>query len=107
MANDTVATKDWLDIMLRCADSDANIAAVVPATCNMSNYLVLAVANLGQDAEHGPPHVGLVVDDPAHAEAFKILPHAVCGAVVHQDQLGVQRFKVGVLQNARHALLRL
>ncbi|MCI9242047.1 MAG: glycosyltransferase [Lawsonibacter sp.] len=38
VANDTVATKDWLDIMLRCADSDANIAAVVPATCNMSNY---------------------------------------------------------------------
>lgn len=37
VANDTVVTKDWLDILLKCADSDKNIAAVVPATCNISN----------------------------------------------------------------------
>lgn len=37
VANDTVVTKDWLDILLKCADSDPSIAAVVPATCNTSN----------------------------------------------------------------------
>lgn len=38
VANDTVVTKDWLEILLNCADSDPKIAAVVPATCNLSNY---------------------------------------------------------------------
>lgn len=38
VANDTVVTKDWLEILLNCADSDPKIAAAVPATCNISNY---------------------------------------------------------------------
>lgn len=37
VANDTVVTKDWLEILLCCADSDTKIASVAPATCNLSN----------------------------------------------------------------------
>lgn len=43
VANDTVVTKDWLEILLNCADSDPKIAAVVPATCNLSNYQAMNV----------------------------------------------------------------
>lgn len=43
VANDTVVTKDWLEILLNCADSDSKIAAVVPATCNLSNYQAMNV----------------------------------------------------------------
>ncbi len=38
VANDTVVTKNWLDILLSCMDSDPKIALAVPATCNISNY---------------------------------------------------------------------
>jgi len=43
VANDTVVTKDWLDILLRCAESDQNIAAAVPSTCNLSNLQAVNV----------------------------------------------------------------
>lgn len=43
VANDTVVTKDWLEILLNCADSDPKIAAAVPATCNLSNYQAMNV----------------------------------------------------------------
>lgn len=43
VANDTVVTKDWLEILLNCADSDPKIAAVVPATCSLSNYQAMNV----------------------------------------------------------------
>lgn len=38
VANDTAATKDWLDILLACMKSDPKIATAAPATCNISNY---------------------------------------------------------------------
>lgn len=43
VANDTVVTKDWLNILLTCAKSDPKIATVVPATCNISNLQALNV----------------------------------------------------------------
>jgi len=44
VANDTVVTKDWLNILLRCADSDSKIAMVTPATCNTSNLQYIHVS---------------------------------------------------------------
>ena len=43
VANDTVVTKDWLDILLRCMDSDERIALAAPATCNVSNLQSLHI----------------------------------------------------------------
>lgn len=43
VANDTVVTKDWLDILLTCIKSDPKIAIASPATCNISNYQDLNV----------------------------------------------------------------
>lgn len=50
VANDTVVTKNWLEILLNCADSDIQIAAVVPATCNLSNYQAMNVPSSDCDA---------------------------------------------------------
>lgn len=49
VANDTVVTKDWLEILLNCADSDPKIAAAVPATCNISNYQSVNVPTSDRD----------------------------------------------------------
>lgn len=43
VANDTVATKDWLDILLACIKSDSRIAMACPATCNLSNLQAIHV----------------------------------------------------------------
>lgn len=37
VANDTVVTKDWLDVLLTCIKSDPNIAIACPATPNVHN----------------------------------------------------------------------
>ena len=50
VANDTVVTKDWLDILLACGDSDPKIAAVSPATCNISNLQAIHVPVADCDA---------------------------------------------------------
>lgn len=50
VANDTVVTRDWLEILLNCADSDTKIAAAVPATCNVSNYQAMNVPASDCDA---------------------------------------------------------
>lgn len=43
VANDTVVTKDWLDILLACIKSDPKIAMACPATCNLSNLQAVHV----------------------------------------------------------------
>lgn len=53
VANDTVVTKDWLEILLTCADSDPEIAAAVPATCNMSNLQAINVPSSDCDTVVG------------------------------------------------------
>ena len=50
VANDTVVTKDWLDVLLACGDSDPKIAAVSPATCNISNLQAIHVPVTDCDA---------------------------------------------------------
>lgn len=43
VANDTVVTKDWLNILLTCVESDPKIALASPASCNISNMQSLNV----------------------------------------------------------------
>ena len=43
VANDTVVTKDWLEILLKCVESDPNIALAGPATCNICNLQAINV----------------------------------------------------------------
>lgn len=38
VSNDTVVTKDWLELLLRCIRSDPAIASVTPTTPNISNF---------------------------------------------------------------------
>lgn len=65
VANDTVVTKDWLEILLNCADSDPSIAAVVPATCNLSNLQAVnvpvsdcdALVKLAEEHNRSNPHL--------------------------------------------------
>ena len=42
VSNDTVVTKDWLDLLCRCIQSDPTIISATPITPNSSNYQSIA-----------------------------------------------------------------
>lgn len=48
VANDTVVTKDWLEILLTCIKSDPKIVLASPATPNISNRQSLNVPKVGR-----------------------------------------------------------
>lgn len=44
VSNDTVVTKDWLSLLLRCIRSDSNIISATPITPNISNFQAIPEA---------------------------------------------------------------
>ena len=46
ITNDVVVTKDWLDNMLKCAESDERIGQVNPVVTNSSNYYLEALPEI-------------------------------------------------------------
>lgn len=49
VANDTIVTKDWLNILLSCIKSDSNIAIACPATPNCANRQSVVPTNNCED----------------------------------------------------------
>lgn len=74
VANDTVVTKDWLDILLKCADSDPKIAMVSPATCNLSNFQSLNVPTNDRDELLKLAEISNASDPRLWSERARVLP---------------------------------